>query len=343
MTAPIPLRPEKHEPIVGTFYLALLKQVLENRGYTLQGYQGPPEDLQDPYKRVSLATFYKVCFRSLADLPGGLGFDYGEQLNLIAADRVGQLIMSSATLGEAFMYLRRFHVLLSICCRVESQEGGDSAYIRFRDFYPVHTPPTLCWFASEALYTSLRVQASWLSGRPLRYRRVAVPFARPDHGDRYEAMFECPVEFGAPVHEVEFDRAYLDLAVLSGNAQLCAQKRRQCERALHRWQSRFSVKEQVETILEKTCPEFPTLDQVAHQLNTSRSCLYRKLQHNRTSYQCLINEFKRKRSVVLLKNTPMTVCEIAEQLGFSDASSFRRAFKSWTGLQPSALRERCRA
>ncbi len=338
MTPPVAKRFEKHDKVVGIFYLALLKQILADANLPFTGYDGPEQDLNEPHKRISLMQLFRASYASLKNAPPGLGFDYGKQLNLIAADAVGQLIMSCNTLGEAFEAIRRFHVLLSICLRIECRYHGDTVAVQFHDYYPLATPSPLRWFCSEALFTSLQRQACWLTGERLAYRQIRLPYARPPHWQRYQQEFNCEISYDADCHEVSFDRAFLQQPILTANAQLRDLKNRECERALRRWQSRFSVKEQVQSILARSCPEFPTLEQVAQQLHTSRSCLYRKLQNSRTSYQCLINDFKRQQSIELLRDTPLPIHEIAERLGFSDASSFRRAFKNWTGRQPSSLR-----
>lgn len=45
-----------------------------------------------------------------------------------------------------------------------------------------------------------------------------------------------------------------------------------------------------------------------------------------------------RRRLLLLDDPEMTVERIAEQLRYTDASAFRRAFRDWTGLQPSRYR-----
>jgi AraC-like DNA-binding protein len=40
----------------------------------------------------------------------------------------------------------------------------------------------------------------------------------------------------------------------------------------------------------------------------------------------------------LLRDQGMTVASAAEQLGFSDARAFRRAFKRWMGQVPGKMR-----
>jgi transcriptional regulator GlxA family with amidase domain len=41
----------------------------------------------------------------------------------------------------------------------------------------------------------------------------------------------------------------------------------------------------------------------------------------------------------LLRDAGLTIQEAAQELGFSDTTSFHRAFKIWTGLTPSEFRE----
>ena len=331
------------DDVVGILYISVLKNVLEAEGFKLRGYSGNLSDLNDYRKRVSPKTLYNTLTQSLEGVPGGLGFKFGQQLNLVAADTVGQLIMSSATLMQAFKSVKYYHLLLSISLNFESEIRGSDAVIRFERLYHRSLPLTLQWFATESLLSCCQHQARWLTGEPLAFQQVCLPYSRPAHSELYDDNLKCEVEFEAACHEVSIRKDILALPILTANEQVRKIKSQHCQVALNRWERRFSINARVNAILAKTYPNFPTLTEVAQQLHTSSSCLYRKLKMNQTSYQCLINEFKKDKSISLLRETLLTINEIAEKLGFSDASSFRRAFKSWTGVQPSSIREERRA
>ncbi|MDX1451698.1 MAG: AraC family transcriptional regulator ligand-binding domain-containing protein [Oleiphilaceae bacterium] len=328
----------KDDEVIGIYYLALLRQVISRHGGELKGFDADISTLNDNRKRISLRTLYRCSVLSLPEQKAGLGLEYGRQLSLVAADCVGQVLMSSDTLKDVLSALQRYHHLMALCLAIEPIIKNNTSSIGFHEVCHEHTPLKLRWFLSEALYASILQQASWLTGSPLQFEELDFPFDEPAHAHLYETAFKCRLNFNASHHRIVFATHYLDMPVLSANPTLRAIKLKQCERALHACQRRLPVKERVKKILATAHPQYPCLEDLALQLNISRSCLYRRLQEENTSYQCLINEFKREQSISLLQQSPLTVSEIAEELGFSDASSFRRAFKNWTGKQPSTLR-----
>lgn len=66
--------------------------------------------------------------------------------------------------------------------------------------------------------------------------------------------------------------------------------------------------------------------------------LMRLLAFEGTNLTKLTNELKRDIAVEALAQDKMSISEVAAQLGYSDATSFTRAFKKWTGLSPTKYR-----
>jgi AraC-like DNA-binding protein len=73
-------------------------------------------------------------------------------------------------------------------------------------------------------------------------------------------------------------------------------------------------------------------------LQTSARAVRRTLRQMGTSYQELQDEVRRSQAVEYVSSSGLTCEQIAERLGFSDARSFRRAFKRWTGTTPNEYR-----
>jgi len=332
------------DEVIGILYVSVLKKILEAKGYRLKAYGGCKDSLSNYRKRVSPSAWFQILEKSLAEVPGGIGFCYGGELNLIAADTVGQLIMSSSNLNQAFQSLKHFNLLLSLSLKLDVKVEGSVSIIQFKGLYPLKypIPEYIKWFLVETFITCVVQQAKWLTGNNIPINCVRLPYDRPAHDRDYESYFNCDISYGHSVAEVEIDTAILDMPVLTANEQIRTIKAEQCQAVLNSWKGQFSIKDRVKAILVHTYPNFPTLEELAKHLNTSRSCLYRKLQESETNYQALINEFKKGMSIRLLRETNLSAGDIAEKMGFSDASSFRRAFKAWTGLQPSFIRNQAK-
>jgi AraC-like DNA-binding protein len=83
---------------------------------------------------------------------------------------------------------------------------------------------------------------------------------------------------------------------------------------------------------------FPTAAEIAPHLGLSLRTLHRRLAHDGLSYQAVIDDLRRSLAIEFLENTRMAVDQIAERIGFADATSFRKALRKWTGQSPRDFR-----
>jgi AraC-like DNA-binding protein len=77
---------------------------------------------------------------------------------------------------------------------------------------------------------------------------------------------------------------------------------------------------------------------VAGQLIMSPRTLQRQLQAEGTSYQAVLTDTREKLARRYLADRSLTVSQIAYLLAYDDTNSFYRAFRSWTGMTPEAVR-----
>lgn len=82
----------------------------------------------------------------------------------------------------------------------------------------------------------------------------------------------------------------------------------------------------------------PTLADVAEALGMSARTLQRRLSDAGLAYQDLVGQARRALAEELLSGTDYALAEIAFLTGFSDQSTFTRAFKRWHGQTPASYR-----
>lgn len=56
------------------------------------------------------------------------------------------------------------------------------------------------------------------------------------------------------------------------------------------------------------------------------------------SYQQLADNHREKKAVDRLRNTNLSITEIAKELGYTAPENFTPAFRKWTGMSPSEMR-----
>ncbi len=84
--------------------------------------------------------------------------------------------------------------------------------------------------------------------------------------------------------------------------------------------------------------EMPTLNDIASMLYMTSQTLRRQLASAGVSFQKLKNELRCDMAMDFLKFPELTIEEVSEKVGFSEQSTFYRAFKKWTGITPGEYR-----
>ena len=79
---------------------------------------------------------------------------------------------------------------------------------------------------------------------------------------------------------------------------------------------------------------------IAEDLGMSARTLHRRLQAEGISYQELLDQVRLDIAAAQLASGRHSIVSIAERVGFSQPSTFHRAFKSWTGLTPAEYQQR---
>ncbi len=172
--------------------------------------------------------------------------------------------------------------------------------------------------------------------RPLR---VWLRRAAPDDPLPYARFFDAPLEFGAPRDGLALEAAPLDAPLPGANAAMADYFRREIETRLALEGAADSFAERVRGVLARELPSGePSCALVAQRLALSERTLRRRLAEEGTSLRDLLDQVRRRRAEALLRESGASVGEAAFLLGFSDASTFSRAYRRWHGVAPARHR-----
>ena len=74
-------------------------------------------------------------------------------------------------------------------------------------------------------------------------------------------------------------------------------------------------------------------------MNMSTRSLQRKLQTARTTFRELLDEVRQELAENCVHDSTISLVQIAFVLGYSENSSFSRAYNRWTEMSPSEIRK----
>ncbi|MDQ0322518.1 AraC-like DNA-binding protein [Pararhizobium capsulatum DSM 1112] len=195
-------------------------------------------------------------------------------------------------------------------------------------------------FAYRTYWILLHGIACWLVGRRIPIRRVDFRCAEPSQGADYRLFFGAPVQFGADVSRLTFDRAVLKLPVARSEQALKQFLRGAPANILVRYRYDAGLAAAVRRRLRQTSPiSWASFEALAAQMRMSTSTLRHRLQAENQNYAGIKDDIRRDLAIDRLLNGGGSISEIATDLGFSEPSAFYRAFRKWTGKSPAQFRK----
>ncbi len=248
---------------------------------------------------------------------------------------LGYAVLASATLREAFERMRRYVRVLNDKGEIElSEKDGrltlaisvaqSSRNQRVREDGQVAFVVTLC---------RLNIGAGW---NPLR---VGFRHPRPEDVTGYEALFRCPLDFGLGRNEVTISSADADRTLPSANPVLAKMNERIVVQRLARL-DRDNIPGRVRGAIMEQLPSGNVTDEsVADALHMTARTLHRRLKEDGQSFRTVLKNVRRELAEQYIADPSLTLTEITFLLGFSEMSSFSRAFKNWNGVSPSEARQ----
>lgn len=174
--------------------------------------------------------------------------------------------------------------------------------------------------------------------------RIELKHDDQPHKEYLNKWFDMPVHLGCDCNAVVFPRAWRQLNNIDfdESAWLVALERVEAAYGSYKEDDMATQvsRHLVECLDSEKMRRLPTAEDMAMRLNISSRTLIRRLGNLQLSYRRILDDVLKARAKEMLSAPDYRVDYIATRLGYSDAKSFRRAFKRWCGLSPGEYRKR---
>ncbi|MDU0114099.1 AraC family transcriptional regulator ligand-binding domain-containing protein [Psychrosphaera aquimarina] len=167
---------------------------------------------------------------------------------------------------------------------------------------------------------------------------IKLPYKQVDYIEQYH------VHIG---NKVSFDQ---QLAMLTIEDKYLTQTLQDCSQSLKKialQDARIIRKEKYMIGFVQAVSQFISTRLINHDVSLERCAVHfamspatlkRKLAQHKTSYQILLDKIRCQQAIFAMMEHQYNNEYIAHRLQFNDVTNFRRAFKRWTGMTPSAFR-----
>ncbi|WP_082308241.1 AraC family transcriptional regulator [Achromobacter sp. Marseille-Q4962] len=319
-------------------HLAQILHGARSRGvdvnHVLERAEVSPALLQSPMARVSQAQFARILRRlRLATRDDFMGLGT-RPVPLGAFALACGVAQREPCIGRALRAaFRLYHGLLpDFTARLCVSDGLARIVLDTRA-----APGPARWYGERTfLFFTLGV-ANWLAAR--RIPILGVDYRNGERSADAHRLFYAPVRYGQPETGLRLQARWLDLPVVQDARSLREFLANAPFDLLVKFQDRTTLTERIRRLLRNDLSgELPSLARISAQLAMTPQTLRRRLREEGQGFQALKDDLRRDAAIEYLGRPELSLVDIAERLGFSECSTFNRAFKKWTGVAPGEYR-----
>jgi AraC-like DNA-binding protein len=297
--------------------------------------------VNDPALRLpidELGQFLIALWRHMQDEAGGF---LSRPLKLGTFSMMCHALISAGNMRRGLLRSARYIALVTDDVAIRLEESGDEAHVVFDIANPLQTDEA--FFTTSMFIIWIRLFC-WLIDQPMLLDRVQFTFDEPDYSDEFGLIFPCRHDFCQPRNVFTFNRRMLSITIKQDASSLVEFLHQAPQSLLTQFRDDDSVTAQIKRLLLRRNGLHSELvllsfDEVAQELVSTTHTLRRRLKEEGHSYQEIKDSLRRDQALALLERTDISMQELAQRLGFSEAAAFTRAFKKWTGLNPSSFRD----
>lgn len=295
-----------------------------------------PAQLQDRHIRTpheAQIVFWNVMEEMTGD--PDIGIHLGEHMPVYKGQVLQYLFLSSPTFGDGLTRALNYQRLLSDASQASVEIDQHMASI-------------LVESASDKVSGLRQLNECMALGLVRFFRYVtddafcpaAIEFTHkaPDNAEEHRRVFGCEVRFGCRDNRIWFDDNLLSLPSLHAEPELLQLHEKLASEHVAKLERQDVVTRVYKVFGEVLETGQVNLDDVATRLEMKPRTLRTRLTEAGTNFNQLLADYRCNLAKRLLSGTDESIDEIVYLTGFSEPSTFYRAFKRWTNQTPVEYR-----
>ena len=296
------------------------------------------ESQWDPKAMIPADTYYDMLesIATQADVTD-LPVRVGASMRLDEYGALGLAFKAATTLGASYARIERYARLWTSVVEYELRPHPSGTLFILHRSGDRRLGLRLSNEATLASAVSIARQVCPVPVVPLEVLiQHPAPMSAASHAD----YFGCPIRFGADLDAILFTREALARPNILGDEGISRYLISHLDAELSEIAEEASVVAQARDAIAQALSEgAPKMADVARSLGLSARSFHRRLSEHGMSFQTLTEDTRRDLAEGLLRDESHSLAEIAFLTGFSEQSSFTRAFKRWVGTTPASYRK----
>ncbi|WP_211472972.1 AraC family transcriptional regulator [Collimonas humicola] len=265
-----------------------------------------------------------------------LGLHMGATITPAHFGVVGYIFASCPNLGASLQRLQAYERLV-----IEENQYPMEAAVDGSDIVLKWPPGVISgeqrW--REFGIAALHQFSKSISSQDIGWKEVCFISAEPLCPDAYRDFFGCDVLFNQVATTVRAPLYSMAFSLKKPEPILVTLLEKQANELLDQLPTAnefvMSVRRYITNQIHEGEPE---LDNVASKLNITPRTLRRYLDQYDTSFRALLEEIRQQLAKQYLLDPTLQLSDVAQLLGYSEQSTFQRAFLRWTGLTPNTYK-----
>ncbi|MCU7835907.1 MAG: AraC family transcriptional regulator [gamma proteobacterium symbiont of Taylorina sp.] len=261
------------------------------------------------------------------------GLKAGEYWHPSYMNALGYAWLASSSLYTAFYRMQRFSKIIASSLKINIIEDNDLFIIRLGIQYFAKNRPLV-----DALMSIIMTMCRTNYGNHLQPLRTTFQYQQPHNLNYYQAIFGSDILFHHAYNSIIFHIDTVKEPLLSGHAEYALFHEKAVIDYLKQMDEPTFVDKVKQQIATQLASGNVTAINIAESLFITTKQLQRKLKTEQLTFKILVDEVRENTACLYLKDPKLSLIEIAFMLGFSEVSSFSRAFKRYKSLSPKEYR-----